>query len=59
VTWGLKARTVGPEEIPVVRERLCKFHVTVDCGGRGNATIEELWKEEFSVQSVAKLYKED
>jgi hypothetical protein len=54
VTWGLKARIVEPAETAVARERPCKRHVGAGYrGDRGNATLEELWKEVFSVRSAA------
>jgi hypothetical protein len=37
----------------VARERPCKLHVATGyCGDRGNATIEQLWRDVFSVRSV-------
>jgi hypothetical protein len=46
--------------MPVAREWLGKRHVTAGRGGdRGNTTIEELWEEEFFMQSVPQLYKKE
>jgi hypothetical protein len=46
----LKVRTGEPVEVDVIREWLCKCHVTVCChGDKGNAAVEELWEGAFSV----------
>jgi hypothetical protein len=59
VTCLLKARTGEPVEVDV-REWPCKCHVTAGCHGEeGNATVEELWEEVFSLWSVSWLYNEE
>jgi hypothetical protein len=50
---------VEPTEAAVLRERLCRHHVTVGCrGDSGNAKTKELWETVSSVRSVQRLCKE-
>jgi predicted SPOUT superfamily RNA methylase MTH1 len=55
VTRLLKARTVEPEETPVVREWLVN---TFPRQGIQNSTTEELLEAVFSMLSMQRLYKE-
>jgi hypothetical protein len=51
-----ESQNSGTSRDAIIRERFCKHHVTAGyCGGdRGNATIEELWEEVFSVPSSSR-----